>query len=195
MNEAGVAVVVSMRDEASAKMQNFGKTMGQTRVEAINFRVAILAVGGVLSQTASLLGQLDDPMAKAASGFLRMSGYAIMTVSSIMLVIPKIKDLITWLQSLAAMQAVVAALSGPVGWASLGIAAAVGAGAYFGTKALTTPKPEPPGLSVYGKQIVEAAQINVKIEGGPLLLQDDAAMKRFAEKIMEAQRQNRLKGR
>ena len=128
MNEAGLAVVVSMRDEASMPMQQFGKTMGQTRAEAMNFRFALMAVGGVMMHVSSLLNQMDNPMAKTAADFLRMSGYAVMTATSIMMVIPQIQKLIGWLKQYNVTMAITQALSGPKGWIALG-GAVVAAGA------------------------------------------------------------------
>ena len=193
MNEAGVAVVVSMRDEASAKMQNFGRTVQQTQVNALQMQVAILAVGSALGQMSSLLSAIDNPLAKTAGRFLNIASYMIQTSVAIVLLLPQIKALITWLRGLAAAQAVVAALSGPAGWAALGVAAAVGTGAYFGLRAMSTPPPSVIGRSAAQEAIPQVTEI--KIVGGPVLLQDEAAMSRFAKVITEKQRQAQIRGR
>jgi len=127
--EAGLAVVVSMRDQLSGPMQQAGKTISQTRAEAMNFRFAMIAVGGVMMHMSSLLNQLDNPMAKSAADFLRMSGYIVMTANSVMMMIPQIQKLITWLRQLNVTMAITQALSGPKGWIALGIGAAVATGA------------------------------------------------------------------
>jgi hypothetical protein len=138
MNEASLAVVVNMRDNASTGMQNFGKTMKTASAETMNFRLAIIAVGGVMSHMSSLLNQLDDPTAKTASNFLRMASYVTMTAGSIMYMIPQITALIKWIRQLSVAQAVLNALSGPKGWVSLGAAAVVGTGAGFAIGSMTS---------------------------------------------------------
>ena len=139
-NEAGLAVVVSMRDQISGPMQQVGQMIRRTREETVNMRFAMMAVGGVMMHLSSLLNQLDNPLAKNAADFLRMAGYIIMTVNSVALLIPQIRTLITWLRQLAVAQAIVAALSGPKGWIALGAAAIVGGGMYAATRTpATTP--------------------------------------------------------
>lgn len=133
-NEAAVAVVVRMRDEASPKMQQFGQNMNkasqsmqQTQVAALEMKVAVLAAAQVFSQLSSLLGQIDNPAAKAASRFLNIANYIILTGVAIQTFLPMIKSLIIQLRSLAVAKALVSAFSGPVGWIGLGVgAAAVG---------------------------------------------------------------------
>ncbi|MBU1621826.1 MAG: hypothetical protein KKF27_20790 [Gammaproteobacteria bacterium] len=193
MNEAGLAVVVSMRDEASAKMQNFGRTVQQTQINALQMQVAIVAVGSALGQMSSLLSAIDNPLAKTAGRFLNIAAYMIQTSVAMVLIIPKIKDMIVWLRQLAAAQAVVAALSGPAGWAALGVAAAVGAGAYFGLKAMSASSTPAIAGPVPQEAIPQVTEI--KIVGGPVLLQDEAAMSRFAKVITEKQRQAQIRGR
>ena len=132
-NEAGLAVVVSMRDQLSGPMQQVGQTMRRTREETVNMRFAMMAVGGVMMHLSSLLNQLDNPLAKNAADFLRMAGYIVMTVNSIALLIPQIRSLITWLRSLAAAQALVGATGTAAGAAGIGgLLRSIGTGAGLG---------------------------------------------------------------
>lgn len=221
MTEAGITAVVRMRDEASDKMERFGKTIQRTGGSIMDFRMAMVAIGGLVSHFAAVLARLDSPVAKTASDFLRTSGYIMMTAGSILYLIPVVQKLIATLRSMAMIQAVLAALSGPKGWASLALAAAVGAGAYFGTKALMpAPVEEKPAvLAERSKQILQAitqpevffrgkvpagfqgiklapeareivSKVDIKIEGGPIFLNDEAAMARFAKAVSEQQRKD-----
>jgi len=128
MNEAGLAVVVSMRDNASGPMRQFGKTVEQTRMSAMELKMAGMAVASVMMNLSQVLGRVDDPTAKAAARFLSISGNVIQTGVAMSLMIPRIAGLITWLKQLNVTLAITQALSGPKGWIALG-GAVVAAGA------------------------------------------------------------------
>jgi len=136
-NEAAVTLVLRMQDEASVQMQNFGQTTQQAEIQSLQLNAALTATGGALTAIGSLLGQLDNPLAKTASTFLMTGGAILMTVSAIGTMLPYIKSLIATLRTLAIAQTLVAALSGPVGWAKIGIGLGVAAAATAGIVAAT----------------------------------------------------------
>jgi len=127
-NEAGVTVVLRMRDEASAQMENFGATTQQAQMESLQFNMALTAMGSALTAVGSLLGQLDNQAAKTASIFLITAGAILTTTSAIIQSFPYILQLIAYLRTMAVTQAVISALSGPAGWVGLGLAAGAGIG-------------------------------------------------------------------
>lgn len=143
-NEAVVTIVAQMRDEASAKMKGLTETAKDSQQTMQNLQIGVVAVGSALAAMGSLLGQIDSPAAKMASNFLLITGAISSTAGAIMTAIPVIKQLITWLRSLAVVQTLVKALSGPVGWGQigigLGIAAAATAGIYAATGGFSSTK-------------------------------------------------------
>ena len=133
-NEAGVTVVLRMRDEASAQMESFGNTTQATQIEALQMNAALTAMGSAFTAVGALLGQIDSPMAKMASNFLMTGGAILTTTSAVIQMLPYIRQLITHIRTLAVAQGILQALSGPAGWIGLGIAAGAGVGIAVATR-------------------------------------------------------------
>lgn len=180
-DEVSTVMVLRMRDEASAQMKNFAGTTEQATLASLDFKMTLTAVGGALTAVGALVNQIDNPTAKLAATFLMTGGAMMTTVSAIISMIPYIRTLITSLRALAITQAIVKALSGPVGWAQLGIGLAIAGAATAGIVAMT-------GGFGGGAKTVE-------IKGGPLIMENDAQMRRFASAITEAQRREAKVGR
>ncbi len=136
-NEAATTIVLRMKDEASLQMQQFGQTTQAAEIQAIQFNAALTAMGSALTAVGSLIGQVDSPATKLASTFLITGGAILTTTSAIIQMMPYLRGMITSLRSLAIAQAIVAALSGPVGWARIGIGLGVAAAATAGIVAAT----------------------------------------------------------
>lgn len=137
MADAATTLVLRMQDDASAAMNQFGQTTDQATIQSIQMNAALTAMGSALTGVGSLLTQVDTPAAKLAGTFLTTGGAMLATTSAIMTMIPYIKQMITWLRSLAVTQAIVKALSGPVGWAQIGIGMAVAGAATAGIIGMT----------------------------------------------------------
>lgn len=135
--EAAVNVVLRMRDEASADLQQVGTTMANTEMQALKMNIALTAMGGALTAVGSLLSQIDSPMAKMAGTFLTTAGAIMMTASAIIVMLPEIRKLVVALRSWAIAQAIVRALSGPAGWVTLGVGLAVAGAATAGIIGMT----------------------------------------------------------
>jgi len=136
-DEAAVAVVMRMRDEASADLANLGGTMAQTEMQAFQMNLALTSIGSSLTAVGSLVNQLDNPIAKMGATFLMTAGAMMTTVSAIIQMLPYLRSLVTMLRSVAVAQAIVAALTGPVGWARIGIGLGVAAAATAGIVGMT----------------------------------------------------------
>ena len=136
-HEAATTIILRMQDEASTQMQNFGQTTQQAEIQSLQLNAALTAMGGALTAVGSLLGQLDNPLAKTASTFLMTGGAILMTVSAIGTMLPYLKNLIATLRTLAIIQTIVAALTGPVGWAKIGIGLGIAGAATAGIIAAT----------------------------------------------------------
>lgn len=133
-NEAGVTMVLRMRDEASGQMEHFGDTTQQTQIEALQMNVALTAMGSAFTAVGSLIGQLDNPVAEMASNFLMVGGAIMTTTSAVIMMLPYLRQLVAQLRNVAIAQAIVRALSGPVGWIGLGIAAGAAGGIAIATR-------------------------------------------------------------
>lgn len=180
-DEVSTVMVLRMRDEASAQMTNFSATTEQATMASLDLQMTLTAVGGALTAVGALINQIDDPTAKLAATFLMTGGAIMTTVSAIIAMLPYIRTLIANLRALAITQAIVKALSGPVGWAQLGIGLAIAGAATAGIIAMT---------GGFGGR-----STTVNIQGGPLIMENDAQMRRFADQITEAQRREEKVGR
>ena len=180
-DEVSTVMVLRMRDEASTQMNNFAGTTEQATIASLDLQMTLTAVGGALTAVGALLNQVDDPAAKMAATFLMTGGAIMTTVSAIIAMLPYIRTLIANLRALAITQAIVKALSGPVGWAQLGIGLAIAGAATAGIYAMT---------GGFG-----GGTTTVNIQGGPLVVENDAAMRRFAGTINEARRREEKVGR
>ena len=136
-DEAAVNLIMRMRDEASDDIANLGTNMAQTEMQAFQFNLALTSIGASLSAVGSLVNQLDNPVAKMGATFLMTAGAMMTTVSAIIQMMPYLRGLVTMLRSVAVAQAIVAALTGPVGWARIGIGLGVAAAATAGIVAMT----------------------------------------------------------
>lgn len=137
-SEAVINITTRMRDEASAKAKGFTQILQEQKKVSSEVTMSLTAVGGALTAIGSLMGQLDSPAAKMASKFILTAGAILSTSAAIIQIIPIIRSLITWLRGLAVVQSIVQALSGPAGWATLGVGLAVAAGATAGVYALSS---------------------------------------------------------
>jgi len=179
-HEAATTIVLRMQDEASVQMQNFGQTTQQAEIQSLQLNAALTAMGGALTAIGSLLGQLENPLAKTASTFLMTGGAILMTVSAIGTMLPYIKNLIATLRTLAIAQAIVAALTGPVGWARIGIGLGVAAAATAGIVAATG------GLGGGGTTVNISAQA---------FMGSESDARKFSEKVQRFSRESERLGR
>lgn len=120
MDEASILIIARMRDEASAEMSGLGTTTRRTQSDMQTFRMTMLTVGSALTSVGALIGRIDSPQAKMASNFFLIAGAVAHTASALTRIIPTITKLTASLRSLALIQSIVSALSGPAGWALLG---------------------------------------------------------------------------
>lgn len=183
-DEIATVMALRMRDEASAKMKAFSATTQDAARSSLDFKMTLTAVGGALTAVGALVNQIDNPTAKLAATFLMTGGAIMTTTSAILQMIPMIRNLINWLRTLAITQAIVKALMGPVGWAQLGIGLAVAGAATAGIMAATG------GFSGGG-----GGTTQVNIQGGPLIMENDADMRKFGAAINESQRRETQVGR
>jgi len=149
MDEAQIAIVARMRDEASPQMEALGRTTEATSQKMLTMRQSTMFTAGALSSMGSLLRQIDNPLAKTMSNFLGIASAVLMSYSAMIRVIPVIKQVTAALQAQAVVKGVLAALSGPAGWAMLGVGAAVGVGATVGITRATRSREEGATQNIY----------------------------------------------
>lgn len=180
VNQAVTTIVLRMQDEASTAMNEFGQTTQNATLESLQLATALTATGGALTAIGSLLGQLENPLAKTASTFLVTAGAIFTTIAAIGTMLPYIRNLITSLRTLAIIQTIVAALTGPVGWARIGIGLGVAAAATAGIVAATG------GLGGGG------TTVNITTEA---FMGSEADARKFAAKTQRFSRENERIGR
>jgi len=135
--EASLLIVARMRDEASGSMASLGQTTQKTSMDMQQMQMTLMATGSALAAVGSLMNQMESPQVKMAAQFFVIAGAIMSTTGAIMTAMPQIAKLTASLRSLAIVQSVIAALSGPGGWAMLGVGAAVGIGAGIGISKMT----------------------------------------------------------
>ena len=176
--EAATTIVLRMRDEATPKMQQFSGTMQQAQIQSLQLGVALTAMGGALTAIGSLLNQIDNPTAKMAATFLTISGAVLATAAAIGASIGPIRSLIKILREWAALQTFIVALTGPLGLATIAAAVGVTAGVFVGLNTFTSP----PTTDIRSERTRR-----IEISGGPVVLNDDAAMRRFTDQVNSSQ--------
>jgi len=130
--EASVAIVARMYDETGPGMKQLANNTQEVQLKSINTTVALSALGSAISSVGGLLRQVDNPQAKMLANTLQIASAVIMSATAFSRLIPIIIQATTAMRSMAIVQSILAALSGPGGWAMLGIGAAVGVGATAG---------------------------------------------------------------
>jgi hypothetical protein len=130
--EASVVVVARMRDEASPGLRQLAQSTEQVQLKSINTTMTLSALGSALSSIGGLLRQIDNPQTKMLANTLQIASAVVMSATAFARLIPMVIQATSALRSMAIVQSILAALSGPGGWAMLGIGAAVGVGATAG---------------------------------------------------------------
>jgi hypothetical protein len=156
--EASVAIVARMYDEASPQMQQLAKNTESVQLQGLKTTVALSALGSALSSVGGLLRQIDDPAAKMLSNTLQIASAVVMSATAFARLIPIIVQATSAMRSMAIVQTILKALSGPGGWAMLGIGAAVGIGATAGIMRATR-QPVAPAAIPNQPTIFPATQI------------------------------------
>lgn len=136
-DEASITIVARMRDEASQKMKVMGQNVQATAFNMQAFQQTLTATGGALTAVGSLINMVGGEAGKTAAIFVTTAGAILSTTGAIIAALPMIRSMITTLRGLAVVQAIVAALSGPVGWGKLAIGLGLAAGATAGILALS----------------------------------------------------------
>lgn len=135
-DEAGITIVARMRDEASDKMKVMNQNVQQVQFSQQQLQQALTATGGALTAVGSLMGMVGGEAGKTAAIFVTTAGAILSTVGAIMAALPMLKAMIASLRTMAIVQTLVAALSGPVGWGRIAIGLGIAAAATAGIVAL-----------------------------------------------------------
>lgn len=152
--EASIAIVARMHDEASPGLQQLARNTEQVQLKSISTTVALSALGSALSSVGGLLRQIDTPGAKMLSTTLQIASSVVLTATAFSRLIPILIQATSAMRSMAIVQSVLTALSGPGGWAMLGIGAAVGVGATAGImRATRSPQTAPQAGMLEGRSV------------------------------------------
>ncbi len=136
-SEAIVTIVMKMRDEASKQLSAFGNNVVKNRQALRELATGATTVGVSFIALGAALKGINNPMAQTASNLLLIVGGVLSFIGTAGSFISAIGKIINSLKSLAIVQTIVKALSGPVGWAQIGIGLAVAGAATAGIYAMT----------------------------------------------------------
>ena len=136
-SEAIVTIVMRMRDEASAQIKAVTQKIIEHRQQLRELATGAAYVGVTFVAMGAALKQINSPLAQTAGGILTIVGGILSFVGTSVYFIMAVGKIINVLRSLAVVQAIVKALTGPVGWAQLGIGLGVAAVATAGIYAMT----------------------------------------------------------
>ncbi|MCK9599853.1 MAG: hypothetical protein M0R06_12490 [Sphaerochaeta sp.] len=136
-SEAIVTIVMKMRDEATKELQKFGANVVKNRQALQQLATGATTVGVSFIALGSVLKDINNPLAQTVGGVLSLVGGILAFIGTAGMFISAIGKIIAAMRSLAIIQTIVKALSGPVGWAQIGIGLAVAGAATAGIYAMT----------------------------------------------------------
>lgn len=136
-SEAIVTIVMKMRDEASKELQKFGQNVVKNRQALRELATGATTVGVSFIALGSVLKNINNPLAQTVGGVLNLVGGVLAFIGTAGMFISAIGKIVNAMKSLAIIQTIVKALSGPVGWAQIGIGLAVAGAATAGIYAMT----------------------------------------------------------
>ena len=171
MNNAMLAIILSMKDGASEGLNNFNNNTKKNIASLREMRMGLMALGTTLTSAGSLLNRLDNDMAKSAGGALVWAGSIIATVGGILQMIRYLPGLIAQLRSLAVIQAILNSLAGPGGWAKLAVGAAIAGGAVYGMNKVMSSNATPQKTTIENKIYLDSRQLGSSVKKDIILQQ------------------------
>ena len=136
-SEAIVTIVMKMRDEATKELQKFSQNVVKNRQALRELATGATTVGVSFIALGSVLKEINNPLAQTVGGVLSLVGGVLAFIGTAGMFISAIGKIVNAMKSLAIIQTIVKALSGPVGWAQIGIGLAVAGAATAGIYAMT----------------------------------------------------------
>lgn len=161
-------VVVDADDQLSPKLRQVEKSVKTTAREAATARAAlrqmaygISSLGVMAVGLGSSLQRSNNEMTKSIGNSILLAGTFLSGIGSAMQFISVIQRLTKAYKSLTTAQIIAKAFSGPLGWGTLAVGAAVGVGAIAASKAMS---PSDTATAARGPVIIQNIQGSVVTE-------------------------------
>ena len=136
-NEATLALVLKLNDQASAGMDQVSRKMVLNRQAVRDLAQGFTFLGSSLLGVGVALSQSNNEFSKNVGQMAIFVGGLLSAVGSSIQFIFQMQRMIKVLKELAIAQTILQAFSGPKGWATLGIGLAVAGGAVYGINQFT----------------------------------------------------------
>lgn len=152
----------------------------------------VLSLLNMFNSFLEFLNKINPGLSENAIRFIAIGAAVLVVVGTLAKFGMMIVEIVKLYKTLITQQAISAALSGPLGWANLAMAAAVGVGGYAAMKHFET-APSSGGYGMVKPAMAPASgggygTTNVNISGGPLIMSNHADMQKFARQVSAQQR-------
>ena len=173
MADSQLRILMTLKDEASAKMGSFSRQLKEQERAWRSVSLTLTATGGAMTSVGVLLNKLNNDTANQVSNFLIWGGAVASTMGSIIRLLPVLANLARQLKQLAIAQALLKAFSGPVGWIGLGVGVAAITGTMLTLRSSGATERRPAQrIVIENKTILDGRQIGIATRREILLDQE-----------------------
>lgn len=138
MNSNNVEVMVTMEDRATGQMNSLTQAVRNNQTAFSDLAMGATFMGTALIGMASAMEKSNSETIKGLGSTLSLVGGIMSAVGAATYFVYSVGKMVEALKALNIMLAIRNALQGPTGWAVLGGAAIVGAGAIYGISKVTS---------------------------------------------------------
>jgi len=173
MGANNLDVVMTLEDRATPKLSRFTTAIKNNQTAVSDMAMGATFLGTAMLGLGTALEKSNNELAKSMSGMLKMVGGIISFAGGAVYFIYMVSKMVEGLKQLAIWQTITSALSGPAGWAKLGVGLGVAAGVGYGVSRLASgggapAQPSGPtniNLNVAGSVVTERELVDVVHEG------------------------------
>jgi hypothetical protein len=166
MADSALNLVIDVKDNASPKLNNLTNTLMDNKMQMRQLAMGASYLGMSFVAMGVALDKMDSPLTKTAGNLLTTVGGIMAFIGTASHFIYAITSITKALQGMAIMQGITSALSGPAGWAKLGVGLAVAGGAAYGISRLASSASSgnvtiQNHVNLDGKQIYQSTKRNI----------------------------------
>ncbi len=135
MNDATVSILLTARDEATPKLQNVSNSVIANKAAFRELAMGVTYLGTTFLGLGIAMEKSKNESTQAVGHFLSMAGGIMTAVGSAAHFVTAVGSMINALNKLRVAEMLTQAFSGPTGWVSLGVGAAVAGATIAGVSA------------------------------------------------------------